>query len=75
MDENETKTVVSLKKLCFRFIYRNQHLFPSIKDVIPLELTDEFRRTLVDSITSDDLGRELWKSNFLGKVQIQVFFL
>jgi len=67
-DENcETRTVVSLKKLCFRFIYRNSQLFPAIKVVMPLDLIEEYHSTIVNSITSDDVGRTMWKNCFLGK--------
>lgn len=37
---NETKTVVNLKKLCFRFIYKNNQLFPSLNNHIPLDLLE-----------------------------------
>jgi len=66
---NPTKTVVSLKKLCFRFLYKNSHLFPSLMN-IPLDLLEEYHSTIIDSITSDDAGRLLWKQNLLGKVYL-----
>ena len=34
---------------------------------IPLDLIEEYHCTIVDSITSEENGRMLWKSNFLGK--------
>jgi len=67
---DDSKTVISLKQLCFRFIYRNQQLFPKIREVMPIDLTEEFYSTIVNSIISDQRGREFWKRNFLGKDSI-----
>ncbi|PRP73071.1 SH2 domain-containing protein, partial [Planoprotostelium fungivorum] len=64
-ESNSTKTVVSLKKLCYRFIYRNTQLYPKISDVLPHDLMEHYRCTFVDSITSDEAGRVLWKEYWL----------
>jgi len=37
---------------------------------MPFDLMEEFYSTIIDSITSDDVGRQLWKSSFLGREAI-----
>lgn len=75
LNENEEKTVISLKKLCFRFIYKNRQLFPDIEQKIPMDLNEAYHSTIIDSFTSDENGRVLWKVFFLGRVKILLFFL
>jgi len=48
-------------------MYRNHQLFPNIRETIPLDLIEEFYSTIIDSITSDSLGRLMWKTHFLGR--------
>jgi len=66
-NEDDRKAVISLKNLCFRFIYRNSQLFRDIRIKMPLDLMEEYFSTIVDSITSDMAGRNMWKVSFLGR--------
>ncbi len=66
--QEEHVAVIPLKKLCFRFIYRNSDLFNLGISKMPADLLEEYNSIIVDSITSDASGRELWKRYFLGKV-------
>lgn len=67
-DLEENKTVVSLKKLCFRFIYRNNQLFPKMQSVVTQDILEDYHATIIDSITSDEDGRKLWKHFFISKI-------
>lgn len=74
VNEKEERTVVSLRKLCFRFIYKNRQLFTNLQQQLPSDLIDEYFSTIADSFTSDENGRKFWKQFFLGKVK-QIVFL
>jgi len=66
---NGSPTPISLKEMIFRFIYTSPHLFSDLKQqtTLPLELVDQYHASVVDSLTTDVVGRDMWKRYFLGK--------
>eukprot|EP01117_Protostelium_nocturnum_P009304 TRINITY_DN3334_c0_g1_i1.p1 TRINITY_DN3334_c0_g1~~TRINITY_DN3334_c0_g1_i1.p1 ORF type:complete len:1152 (+),score=371.99 TRINITY_DN3334_c0_g1_i1:154-3609(+) len=66
------KIVLSLKKLCFRDLYRNYHLYAveDLQDKLPADLLEEYWTTVIDASTSDEGGRLVWKSCWLTQTRV-----
>eukprot|EP01117_Protostelium_nocturnum_P010326 TRINITY_DN3709_c0_g3_i1.p1 TRINITY_DN3709_c0_g3~~TRINITY_DN3709_c0_g3_i1.p1 ORF type:complete len:1410 (-),score=591.25 TRINITY_DN3709_c0_g3_i1:49-4278(-) len=65
VEGGDLKTVVSLKKLCFRHIYRKSHLYQNLEAILPADLLEDYRCAIIDSATTDEVGRNLWKDCWL----------
>lgn len=67
LDDSGMKTAMSLKNMCFRQIYRNTKMYPNLEETLPADLLEEYRCTIIDSATSDETGRNIWKECWLSQ--------